>query len=115
MWRRAWIWLNQGPRVRLRWPRIRPGRRSGLVRFLGKWHSLLLAMVMLGLVIGLPQSGDMMRDGAAIPHISSQEFLCHWPKVIDGDTIHCRYTRVRLAGIDAPEMPGHCQPGRACT
>ena len=35
--------------------------------------------------------------------------------VIDGDTIHCGYTRVRLAGIDAPEMPGHCQPGRACT
>jgi endonuclease YncB( thermonuclease family) len=22
---------------------------------------------------------------------------------------------VRLFGIDAPELPGHCRPGRACT
>ena len=40
--------------------------------------------------------------------------------VIDGDTLHCRepgqrgYERIRLIGIDAPEMPGHCRPGRAC-
>ena len=118
MWRRAWEWLNQGPRVRLRWPRIWPGRWSRLVRFAGKWQSLFLALVMLGLLIGLPQSGrigDGMRDGTTIFRADNQEFLCHWPKVIDGDTIHCGTTRVRLAGIDAPEMPGHCRPGRDCT
>lgn len=41
---------------------------------------------------------------------------------LDGDTIRCgRPTRsgrpperIRLAGIDAPELPGHCRRGRAC-
>jgi endonuclease YncB( thermonuclease family) len=34
--------------------------------------------------------------------------------VTDGDTIRCGDERVRLLGIDAPEMPGHCRSGRAC-
>ena len=34
---------------------------------------------------------------------------------IDGDTIRCGKERIRLAGIDAPEMPGHCRRGRRCT
>ena len=33
---------------------------------------------------------------------------------IDGDTIRSGGERLRLAGIDAPEMPGHCRPGRHC-
>lgn len=88
------------------------------MRFIGKWQSLLLAVVMVGLVIGLPRSGnigDALRDGATTSSATNQEFVCHWPTVIDGDTIHCGNTRVRLAGIDAPEMPGHCRSGRDCT
>ena len=43
-------------------------------------------------------------------------FACAVLSVTDGDTLRCRDgTRVRLAGIDAPELPGHCQPGRQCT
>lgn len=34
--------------------------------------------------------------------------------VVDGDTLRCGRERVRLLGIDAPEMPGHCQRGRHC-
>ena len=34
--------------------------------------------------------------------------------VVDGDTLRCGSERVRLLGIDAPEMPGHCQRGRQC-
>lgn len=41
-------------------------------------------------------------------------FLCESPRVTDGDTIRCGSQRVRLAGIDAPEMPGHCRQGRDC-
>jgi len=42
-------------------------------------------------------------------------FVCHTPYVIDGDTLQCsRGPRVRLARIDAPEMPGHCRRGRSC-
>jgi len=32
----------------------------------------------------------------------------------DGDTIRCGRERIRLLGIDAPEMPGHCRRGRRC-
>lgn len=43
-------------------------------------------------------------------------FLCAQALAIDGDTIACanRPAHVRLARIDAPEMPGHCRPGRHC-
>nr|WP_317128334.1 thermonuclease family protein [Sphingomonas baiyangensis] len=34
--------------------------------------------------------------------------------VTDGDTIRCSGERIRLLGIDAPELPGHCQRGRVC-
>lgn len=35
-------------------------------------------------------------------------------KVTDGDTIRCGSERIRLLGIDAPELPGHCREGRTC-
>lgn len=43
------------------------------------------------------------------------EFTCATPRVVDGDTLRCGPVRVRLAHIDAPELPGHCNPGRRCT
>ena len=33
---------------------------------------------------------------------------------IDGDTLKCESENIRLLGIDAPEMPGHCRLGREC-
>jgi endonuclease YncB( thermonuclease family) len=42
-------------------------------------------------------------------------FICAAPYVIDADTIRCsRGPTVRIARIDAPEMPGHCRAGRHC-
>jgi endonuclease YncB( thermonuclease family) len=34
--------------------------------------------------------------------------------VLDGDTFEQAGQRYRLARVDAPELPGHCRPGRAC-
>lgn len=39
---------------------------------------------------------------------------CPAPYVVDGDTIRCGSERVRLLGIDAPELPGHCARNRIC-
>ena len=42
-------------------------------------------------------------------------FACVVDYVNDGDTLRCQDgTRVRLSGIDAPELPGHCATGRQC-
>ena len=43
--------------------------------------------------------------------------ICQAPRAVDGDTIACANlpVHVRLLGIDAPELPGHCRPGRQCT
>jgi endonuclease YncB( thermonuclease family) len=43
--------------------------------------------------------------------------ICQAPRAVDGDTIRCANlsVRVRLIGIDAPELPGHCRKGRRCT
>ena len=43
--------------------------------------------------------------------------ICESPRVIDGDTLACANlpANIRLLGIDAPEMPGHCRRGRVCT
>lgn len=40
---------------------------------------------------------------------------CPTTFAIDGDTFACGSLRVRVQGIDAPEMPGHCRRGRSCT
>lgn len=52
-----------------------------------------------------------------MPYMPPPAIICERPFVIDGDTFSCRNLpiRVRMLGIDAPEMPGHCAAGRRCT
>jgi endonuclease YncB( thermonuclease family) len=42
--------------------------------------------------------------------------LCLAPVALDGDTIRCANVgpALRMTGIDAPELPGHCRVGRTC-
>lgn len=47
--------------------------------------------------------------------VGGDRFSCSNVRVIDGDTFDCGGIRIRMQGIDAPEMPGHCRPGRSCT
>lgn len=64
---------------------------------------------------------DTLASAAAAlwvrPHIvvPASRFICANPRVVDGDTLRCGPIRVRLAHVDAPELPGHCNPGRHCT
>lgn len=46
--------------------------------------------------------------------VDAEPIVCHSPDITDGDTFRCSGQRIRLASIDAPELPGHCRPGRRC-
>lgn len=54
---------------------------------------------------------------AAPPSTRPAPFACPAPEHHDGDAIRCgsKGRSMRLYGIDAPEMPGACRPGRQCT
>lgn len=47
---------------------------------------------------------------------AAASFACEGPSHHDGDNLRCRNVpeSMRLQGIDAPEMPGACRPGRRC-
>jgi len=48
---------------------------------------------------------------------AAASFVCENPSHHDGDNVRCANVpgSMRLQGIDAPEMPGACRPGRDCT
>lgn len=89
------------PRIRRNARRSRRRARSGrdLLGF------LLAGLLVAGAwaVFELDQEG---RDAGAV--------RCTSLRVVDGDTLDCAGRRIRLIGIDTPEMPGHCRPGRDC-
>jgi endonuclease YncB( thermonuclease family) len=77
------------------------GLGTGLALALAAW---------LKLPVPGPDAGPAAEAGLAGP-----TFTCARLRVIDGDTFACGQRRVRLQGIDAPELAGHCRPGRRCT
>ena len=79
-------------------------RRYGPVTAIG-----LLVGAAIGLGLTQVPAGGV---SAAAP---SEDVGCTDSRVVDGDTLRCGATCIRLQGIDAPELPGHCAPGRACT
>jgi len=46
--------------------------------------------------------------------VDPDAFTCSSVAILDGDTFDCDGERIRLSGIDAPELPGHCRQGREC-
>ena len=56
-------------------------------------------------------SADALERGALIALLAAAAISC---TVTDGDTLRCGAERVRLTGIDAPELAGHCRKGRQC-
>lgn len=70
--------------------------------------AILLGAVVIGAGIGF---GSARFPNAIAPVYGESISGC---SVTDGDTIRCDGERIRLLGIDAPELPGHCREGRAC-
>lgn len=87
-----------------------PARNRSLLRRYGPVTAIGLAIgATVGLGLARPPAGQV---SAAEP---SENVGCADPRVVDGDTLRCGATRIRLQGIDAPELPGHCARGRDCT
>lgn len=61
------------------------------------------------------QASDATRERESTAPQSTSTFACSTVLITDGDSLRCDGRRIRLASIDAPEMPGHCRRGRACT
>lgn len=77
-----------------------------------KPYIVLIAAGIIGIVAGIGSTLDQKGwSAAAAPHYDAVISGCI---VVDGDTLRCSGERIRLVGIDAPETPGHCRPGRDC-
>lgn len=89
-------------------PRVIPARRRPLaerkpMRGRRRAAGVLIAALV---AVGVPYSANR-----AVAPVSRQSRAC---RVTDGDTIRCGKEPIRLLGIDAPELPGHCRKGRRC-
>lgn len=74
-----------------------------------------------GLVYSMASNGGDRGEPMAVaalapsPGEAASDISCSRIIVVDGDTFRCDGKRIRLQGIDAPELDGHCRPGRQCT
>lgn len=90
-------------------------------------HPFVLAALVGAFVgiasLGLPQSTAVSSDSWTFVEsvMTSASTTVDPPMMpvenctaVDGDTLRCGSERIRLIGIDTPEMPGHCREGRQC-
>lgn len=96
----------------------KPCKLSALKRLIRRTHvpARLLTMATLAL-LGVGIAGSLILSEQTLAYISedSEQIRCNSPRITDGDTLRCGGHKIRLAGIDAPEMKGHCRYGRKCT
>ncbi len=73
----------------------------------------VLSAWLVGLSIAIMLALSLLSCAAAPASADDREPLSAC-SITDGDTIRCNDERIRLLGIDAPELPGHCRAGRQC-
>jgi micrococcal nuclease len=88
--------------------RTHEARHQRRVKAVFRHASGLAAAAIVGLAASVEAS---QSPGAAAPGAGETVSAC---RVVDGDTLRCGSERIRLLGIDAPELPGHCRPSRLC-
>jgi endonuclease YncB( thermonuclease family) len=81
-------------------------RRGGKRRWWQWRWAGVAAIIGLAVILGLARTASHAAEG--------ETFQCAAPVIVDGDTLRCGSRRVRLSGIDAPELAGHCRRGREC-
>ena len=85
-------------------------RRRYRIRKPFHWQSLPLRIIIPIVII----FGIWIAQMVTNRHDAEAALTCDSPSITDGDTLRCGGQRVRLVGIDAPEMPGSCRAGRRC-
>lgn len=105
-YRTSWHGHNNVVPLHSRWADSRRSASSAI-----KPYTILLAAAFAGMAVGIGSSQFSDREAKAA---DSYEAVVTGCNAIDGDTLRCGGERVRLVGIDAPELPGHCRPGRDC-
>lgn len=90
-------------------PFLSPKRRAKRRWYWGYRQAML---VTIGLsAVGMLAASMLEPAASGAPEHTLE---CSSVDVLDGDTFDCGSTRIRLEGIDAPELEGHCRPGRTC-
>lgn len=111
-----------------RWRKRRKRSAGASFRYiLSRFIVPVVIISVLALAQFLPKEETVISDEvAAVPQreraaepkkdeTRRNAITCNDPYIIDGDTFSCGKHRIRLSGIDAPEMPDHCRAGRRCT
>lgn len=98
-------------RRRPSWHRRRP---SSSRRHSGRRPPLTVVLVLLSLAGSALFYAYAMFVSRPSVNEGDLDLSCSSVSVTDGDTFRCGNTRVRMYGIDAPELEGHCRPGREC-
>ncbi len=101
---------------------IRSRRVAKFLRWL-RWKSIPFVLVVVALAGMHWYEIWSVLETSPVTFISSMrtapqreaEIICSRPHITDGDTFRCDGQNIRLANIDAPELPGHCRAGRDCT
>lgn len=89
-------------------------------RKLRKYKMLLSLAVAVVIVASQLLSGEFKPDEPILVQTGKAQsaqnsvIRCTKPYIVDGDTLNCNGTRIRLYSIDTPEMKGHCREGRKC-
>lgn len=92
--------------------RYRAKRRKERMRRIGLPVAVISAAAAVGALVGVyPALIPADASGSATVVYDEPLSGC---TVTDGDTIRCGDERIRLLGIDTPELPGHCRRGRDC-
>jgi len=65
----------------------------------------IIGIVILALYLVFFEDDNPLTASGEIKTISG------WPEIVDGDSIKINGERIRLVGIDAPEMEQYCQDG----
>jgi endonuclease YncB( thermonuclease family) len=100
------------PRAKRRPPPFQLGRLRHRCR---RWRVLDLLFLVIAIPAGIAIGSALFEWTLHRTEAPASDFACASVKVTDGDTLRCDSKRVRLTGIDPPELPEHFRAGRDCT